>query len=73
ESQRSARSLALSVANAYACARLSAQGVWATGRGDSRTTRAAERLVRRGLVVPPPPDDDELAMDALEPDRERLG
>ena len=71
--ERAARSLALSVANAYACARLGAQGAWAAGRGEPLTARVAERVATRGLVLPPPPDDDDLAMDALEPNRESLG
>jgi alkylation response protein AidB-like acyl-CoA dehydrogenase len=66
EAQRNARSLALSAARTYACARLSAQGVWAAGKGDLRTAQSAARLAERGLVAPPPPNDDDLAMDELE-------
>jgi alkylation response protein AidB-like acyl-CoA dehydrogenase len=73
DGERGARSVALSVANTYACARLGAQGAWAAARGELLTGRAAERLASRGLVLPPPPNDDDLAMDALEPNRESLG
>lgn len=46
-----ARSFALSLATTYACTRLVLQGVWAAGRGDTRTSIFAKRLAERGLVL----------------------
>lgn len=58
-----ARTLAMGVANTYACARLCSQGVWAANRGDMRTLAVAGRLVQRGLLPPGPATALELAMD----------
>ncbi len=58
-----ARSFAVGVAAAYACARLCLQGEWASSRGDLRTIAAATRLAERGLVPAPAPSHLELAMD----------
>ncbi|MDP9067187.1 MAG: acyl-CoA dehydrogenase family protein [Actinomycetota bacterium] len=58
-----ARSIALGLATAYACARLCLQGSWGAERGDHRTAAAAVRLAGRGLVPPPAPEHLELAMD----------
>jgi len=58
-----ARSLALSVASTYACARLCAQGAWAAANGDGRTAGIAARLAERGLIASRPPEALELAMD----------
>jgi acyl-CoA dehydrogenase len=58
-----ARTLALGVANTYACARLCLQGAWAAQRGDRRTLEMAARLLQRGLLPPPPPGALHLGMD----------
>ena len=72
--QASARSLALGVAAAYACARLCAQGSWAAERGDLRTAAAALRMAQRGLVPPEPPRHLQLGMDdSIETVTESLG
>jgi acyl-CoA dehydrogenase len=63
QAQYHARSLALSVARTYACARLCAQGAWAAERGDIRTTSTASRLAFRGLIEPDGSQERELAMD----------
>ena len=58
-----ARTLALGVANTYACARLCSQGAWAASRGDMRGLSIAGRMVQRGLLPPGPATALELAMD----------
>lgn len=58
-----ARTLAMGVANTYACARLCSQGAWAASRGDMRTLAIAGRMVQRGLLPPGPATALELAMD----------
>lgn len=63
-----ARSTALSLGTTYACARLCAQGAWATERGSMLTLAAAQRLAARGLVQPPAADHLGLAMDEEEAD-----
>jgi acyl-CoA dehydrogenase len=63
EAAAQARSLALGLAAAYACARLCLQGSWAAERGDARTAATALRLAKRGLLPPLAPDQSELAMD----------
>jgi acyl-CoA dehydrogenase len=63
EAQYHARSLALSVARTYACARLCAQGAWTAERGDVRTASTAARLAHRGLVEPDGSREAQLAMD----------
>ena len=65
--QAQARSIALSLATTYACARLCLQGSWAVARGDSRTASAAHRLAQRGLVAPPAPSDPDLALATDDP------
>jgi alkylation response protein AidB-like acyl-CoA dehydrogenase len=59
--QAAARSIALSVANIYACSLLSAQGAWASARGSDQTARFAHRFAERGLLTPPPPSNLDLA------------
>jgi hypothetical protein len=61
--QRNARSFAIGLGTAYACARLCKQGAWAAARGDRRTAVVATRLAERGLILPPAPTDLDLAMD----------
>ncbi|MGH2809091.1 MAG: acyl-CoA dehydrogenase family protein [Actinomycetota bacterium] len=61
--QANARSIALSIANTYAAARLCAQGVWAAAKGDGRTAAAAARMIERGLHSAPAPSHLELGMD----------
>jgi len=63
DAEAAARSLALGLAAAYACARLCAQGRWAAARGDVRTAATAIRLAERGLVAAKPPRHLELGMD----------
>ena len=63
DAEATARSLAMGLAAAYACARLCAQGKWAADRGDFRTAATAIRLAERGLVPPRPPRHLELGMD----------
>lgn len=63
EAATEARSVALGLAAAYACARLCLQGSWAAERGDLRTAATASRLAERGLLAPPGPSHLELAMD----------
>ncbi|HVF53456.1 MAG TPA: acyl-CoA dehydrogenase family protein [Actinomycetota bacterium] len=58
-----ARSIAMSLASTYACARLCLQGAWAADKGDGRTAAAARRMAARGLLHAPGPLDLELAMD----------
>ena len=58
-----ARSTAIGLATAYACARLCLQGSWAAEKGDLRTSATASRLAARGLLPAPAPTHDELAMD----------
>jgi acyl-CoA dehydrogenase len=58
-----ARTLAMGVANTYACARLCAQGAWAAARGDMRTIALAGRMAQRGLLPPGPATALEVAMD----------
>lgn len=58
-----ARTLAIGVANTYACACLCSQGAWAARRGDMRTLAIAGRMVQRGLLPPGPATALELAMD----------
>lgn len=60
-----ARSLAMTLARTYSCARLVAQGAWAADRGDSRTAAAARRLAARGLIEHPPTEALHLGMDEL--------
>ena len=59
--QAAARSIALSVANVYACSLLCAQGAWASARGSDQTARFAHRFAERGLLAPPPPGNLDLA------------
>lgn len=63
DAEASARSLAIGLASAYACARLCAQGKWAADQGDLRTAATAIRMAERGLVPPVPPRHLELGMD----------
>jgi hypothetical protein len=63
DAQASARSLAMSLAATYACARLCAQGAWAARNGDLRTAATAARMAERGLLAPVPPRHLELGMD----------
>lgn len=63
DAEATARSLAMGLAAAYACARLCAQGRWAAERGDLRTAATAVRMAERGLVPPKPPRHLELGMD----------
>jgi acyl-CoA dehydrogenase len=59
-----ARSLAMGLASTYACARLCAQGVWASTRGSHLSALAASRLAQRGLLGPGAPTELALAMDS---------
>ncbi|MEA2498421.1 MAG: hypothetical protein QOH26_826 [Actinomycetota bacterium] len=58
-----ARTFAMGLATTYACARLCVQGAWAARRDDTRTSLAATRLARRGLLAPPAPEELALGMD----------
>lgn len=72
DAEPSARSLAMGLAAAYACARLCAQGRWAADLGDLRTAATATRLAERGLIQAPPPRHLELGMDeAIEQEQVR--
>ena len=63
DAEAAARSLAMGLATAYACARLCAQARWAAERGDLRTALTAIRLAERGLLPAKPPRHLELGMD----------
>ena len=66
--QAAARSIALSVANVYACSLLCAQGAWAAARGNEQTARFAHRFAERGLLAPPPPSNLDLAFGGADAD-----
>ena len=61
--QAFARSLAIGLATAYACARLCSHGSWGAERGDPRPAAVASRLAARGLLPPGPPVATELALE----------